>query len=190
MASWIWQRQLIAMATALALGFSVALGIAAESKDDIKVHVDIQGEVVRVDAEVLIGATAREVWEVLTDFEHLPRFVSNITSTRVLARDDNVVRVSQQGKTSYGPLTFEFQSVRELTLTPYERFESRMLSGNMKSFHGTTNLETVEGMTQIRYHSEAVPDTAIPLSFGRSLIESETREHYREIRQEVLRRKF
>ena len=178
-----------AMMLVLALGAGVVQGTAADGNEDIKVRIDIQGEVVRVDVEVLIAAAPREVWEVLTDFEHLPQFVSNITSSKVLAREGNVVRVSQQGKARFGFLTFAFQSERELTLTPYDKFESRMLSGNMKRFHGTTQLEATEGMTRIRYHSEAVPDTSIPLSFGRSLIESETREHYQEIRKEVQRRK-
>ena len=152
-------------------------------------RVDIQGDVVRVDVELVVSATAREVWDVLTDFEHLPQFISNITSSKVLFRDGNTVRVSQTGKTSFGPFTFDFQSVRELTLTPFEKFESQMLSGNMKRFHGTTQIETAEGKARVRYKSEAVPDTSLPLSLGRSMIQSETREHYQEICKEVMRRK-
>ncbi len=64
-----------------------------------------------------------------------------------------------------------------------------MISGNMKRFHGVTELESVENTTRIRYQSEAVPDTSLPFGLGRSLIESETREHFMEIRKEVLRRK-
>ena len=173
---------------ALALGAASAPSSAAETCGDMAVRVDIQGEVVRVDVALAVSATAREAWEVLTDFENLPRFISNIRSSKVLFRDGNVVRVSQTGKTSFGPLTFEFESVRELTLTPFEKFESRMLSGNMKRFRGTTQLEDAEGKTRIRYRSEAVPDTSLPLSLGRSLIESETREHFLEICKEVMRR--
>lgn len=173
----------------LSLALCFGAGIVHAGDSDIAVRVDIQGEVVRVDVEATVAATPKEVWEVLTDFDRLPTFISNIVSSKVLSRSGNVVRVAQTGKTHFGPLTFEFQSERELTLVPYEKFDSLMLSGNMKRFRGTTRLEAAEGKTRIRYHSEAVPDTALPLGMGRSLIEAETREHYTEIRREVLRRK-
>lgn len=173
----------------LGLCLQPLVGAATDGSDGVEVRVDIQGDVVRVDVDVIIPATPREVWDVLTDFEHLPRFVSNIKSSRVVSREGNIVRVAQVGKTSFGPLSFEFQSERELTLSPHEGFESRMISGNMKRFHGSTKLEPVDGKTRIRYRSEAVPDTVIPLGLGRSLIEAETREHFQDIRREVLRRK-
>lgn len=173
----------------LALSTGMAGAGTADTASEVSVRVDIQDGVVRIEAETAIQASAREVWEVLTDFENLPRFISNIAASKVLARNGNVVRVAQTGKGGFGPFTFEFQSVRELTLTPYEKFESRMIEGNMKRFRGTTRLESTEGVTRVRYQSEAVPDTALPLGLARSTIEAETREHYLEIGREVLRRK-
>jgi carbon monoxide dehydrogenase subunit G len=161
----------------------------SDHAEEIAVQVQIQGELVRVDADVPVHATPREVWDVLTDFDHLPRFVSNIKSSKVLSREGNIVRVAQTGKASVGPLSFEFESEREITLNPYAGFESLMLKGNMKRFHGTTRLEAIDGITHIRYHSEAVPETLPPFGLGRSFIEAETREHYQDIRREVLRRK-
>ncbi len=181
-----WTRTVLALCLAV---LPAALPLAAEKSDDIAVRVEILGDVVQVDAEVRIAASKQEVWDVLTDFERLPQFISNIVSSKVLSRSAGVVRVAQTGKTSFGPLTFEFQSERELTLAPFEQFESRMLSGNMKRYRGVTRLEAVDGGTRIRFHSEAVPDTAMPLGLGRALIESETREHFHEVRREVLRRK-
>ncbi|TRZ98079.1 MAG: hypothetical protein D4R84_04290 [Rhodocyclaceae bacterium] len=179
----------IAALLPLALLTGMAWGATPDAGGDVSVRVEIQGEVVRVGAEATIPASVREVWDVLTDFENLPRFISNIASSKVLARNGNVLRVSQTGKAGFGPFTFEFQSIRELTLTPFEHFESRMVEGNMKRFRGTTRLESFAGATRIRYQSEAVPDTMLPLDLARSTIESETREHYQEISREVLRRK-
>lgn len=176
-----------ALATLLLLAVSAAAAWAAGSEP--LVNIEIREGVVHTTAEVSIPASDREVWEVLTDFENLPRFISNIASSKVLARNGNVVRVSQTGKAGFGPFTFEFLSIRELTLFPYERMESRMIEGNMKRFSGTTRLESLAGVTRIRYQSEAVADTALSLGLARSTIEAETREHYREISREVLRRK-
>lgn len=171
------------------LGAMPLHGNAAENDNGIAVHVDIQGDVVRVDVDLIIHATPKEVWDVVTDFEHLPQYISNITASKVLSHKGNIMRIAQAGVTSFGPLTFRFQSERELTLTPFERIESRMLSGNMKRFRGVTQLSTADGKTRIRYHSEAEPDTFLPLGLGKLLIESETREHYQEIRHEIARRK-
>lgn len=178
------------MVTLLAAAcFAVPLAASAQVGDDIIVRVELRGEVVSAEAELTVAASQREVWEVLTDFERLPAFVSNIASSKVLAREGNVVRVAQTGKTSLGPLTFHFQSERQLTLTPYARLESLMLSGNMKRMQGVTRLEASAGGTRLHFRSEAVPEVSVPAGIGRALIEAETREHYREIRNEVMRRK-
>jgi carbon monoxide dehydrogenase subunit G len=165
---------------------------AGPTADDIAVQVDVQDETVRVTVEARLPATPCEVWAVLTDFENLPRYIANIESSKVLSREGNVARVAQTGKTSFGPLTFRFESVRELRLTSCARLESRLVSGNnMKRFQGDTRLEA-DGSgtgTVLRYRSEAVPETAMPAGIGRAFIESETREHYQDIRREVLRRK-
>ena len=177
--------------TLLLLALAVGMTAAAtpEGGGDVTARVEILGDVVRVEAEANIAASAGEVWEVLTDFENLPRFVSSVVSSKVVARNGNIVRVAQTGKGSFGPFSFEFQSVRELTLIPFEKFETRMVEGNFKRFRGTTRLDANAGMTRIRYQSESVPETLLPLSFIRSSIESKTREHYLEISREVLRRK-
>jgi uncharacterized membrane protein len=181
------RRVVALLAAACVAGQSVRF--ARVGDDDIAVWVEVRAEVVSVEAELTIAATQREVWEVLTDFEHLPAFVANIVSSKVLAREGNTVRVAQTGKTRFGPLSFQFQSERLLTLTPCERLESRLLKGNMKRMQGDTWLEVVGGRTRLRHRSEAVPDIPVPAGVGRALIEAETREHYRDIRAEVMRRK-
>lgn len=185
--SWVW-RYFLHLLSVIACQ-SVSIPLAAETTPDISVHVEMRGEVIRVDVDLIIAALPKEVWEVLTDFEHLPRFISNITSSKIVSRVGNTVRIAQSGKTNFGPLTFDFQSEREITLSPFTRFESRMISGNLKCFNGTTQLESIEGGTKVRFHSESVPETVIPLGLARPLIEAETREHYQEIRNEVLRRR-
>ena len=173
----------------LALSAAMAWAEPPDAGSEIAVRVDIVEDVIRIDAELAIPASAREVWDVLTDFEHAPRFISNLASSKVLARNGNVVRVAQTGKAGFGPFSFEFKSTREVTLTPFKKLDSRMIEGNMKRFRGTTQLETVGDATRLSHHSESVPESLLLLNLGRSVIESETREHYREILQEVLRRK-
>lgn len=162
---------------------------APDAGGEVVVRVDIVEDVIRIDAELTIPASAREVWDVLTDFENIPRFISNVKSSKVLSRNGNVVRLAQTGKAGFGPFSFEFRSTREVILTPFEKIDSRMIEGNMKRFRSTTELDTVGNATRLTLHSESVPETMLLLNLGRSVIESETQEHYREVLREVLRRK-
>lgn len=181
---------ILILAMLLLLAPFAARCAGAENGTGVTVRVEIQDDTVRVDADTTIAASAREVWDVLTDFDNLPHFISNIASSKVTSRNGNVVRVAQTGRVGFGPFSFEFQSTREFTLTPHDKFESRMVEGNMKRFHGTTRLEPgPDGSTRVSFHSEGVPDTVLPLGLMRSTIEAETREHYLEVNREVLRRK-
>lgn len=182
-------RLLRGLLAALWFVFPAALVTADDGRDEIAVRVGLRGEIVDVSAELTISASRQEVWDVLTDFENLPRFVSNIASSRILSRQGNTVRVLQTGRTALGPLTFDFQSEREIVLSPVDGFESRMIRGNLRRYRGTTRLETSGDRTRVVYRAEAVPDSFLPISLGMSLVESETREHYAEIRNEVMRRK-
>ena len=107
----------------------------------------------------------------------------------MLSRDGNLVTVAQKGKASVGPLSFEFDSVREIRLTPFELIRTRQLRGNLKMFEGTTQLTAENGHTRIHHHSDAVPDVWIPPLIGRKFIVAETREQFAEMRREILRRK-
>ena len=179
-----------ALACLMALLLWLAPATAANPEDDdIELTVQVDGDAVRVDANYLVAATPQEVWGVMTDFEHLADFVSNLKSSQVVARTGDVVRVAQKGRASAGPLSFEFDSVRELHLTPFEQIQSRMVSGNMKKFEGLTRLSAEGERTRVRYHSDAISSVWIPPLIGRGFIESETREQLGEMRREILRRK-
>ena len=173
----------------LALAAGMAWAATPAAGGEPVVSVEIKDGVVHTRADVVIAASAREVWDVLTDFENLPRYISSVASSKVLLRNGNILKVAQTGKAGFGPFTFEFQTVRELTLSPFEKFESRLIEGNMKRMLSTTRLEADAGATRIRYLAEAEPDTVLPLGLARSSIESGTREHYKEMTREVLRRK-
>ena len=173
----------------LVLFWLLPVGAAAASEDAIEVVIQVDGETVHADVNLTVHATPLEVWAVLTDFGHMQEFVSNLTSSQVLSREGNLVMVAQKGKASVGPLSFEFDSIREIQLTPFELISTRQVGGNLKKFDGTTHLAAENGHTRIHHHSDAIPNVWIPPLIGRKFIESETREQFAEIRQEILRRK-
>lgn len=179
-------RRFVIVALLLALG----LGVAWPSADgDIEVRVQVEGGVVRVAASLRVDAEPAETWAVMTDFDRMANFISNLKSSRVVSRSGNALVVAQAGQAGVGPLTFKFESTREIRLWPFEGVQSRMLKGNMERFEGITRFVPEAGGTRILYQSESVPGKWIPPVVGPKVIERETREQLSEFRAEILRRK-
>lgn len=187
-----WRRALRALAACgVLLLWWAPLGqpeAAADEGGEIRVIVAVRGDVVVIDADVDFPAPRPLVWTVLTDFERLPEFISNLKTSRIVLREGNRVQVEQGGVGHFGPVAFPFRSLREFTLHPYEGFETRQIAGNLKHFAATTRLSEQGGGTHVHLHAEAVPDTLLPLELGKAYIAAETREHFGEMRAEVRRR--
>jgi|ERR1700730_10924539 hypothetical protein len=100
------------------------------SADDA-VHVTAKkdGQTITVDAVFKVVATQRQAWDVLTDFAHMPNFVSNLESSKVVSRSGNVLQVAQKGRETYGLLSFSFDNLREVELAPYTQIKSHLISG-------------------------------------------------------------
>jgi len=181
------RKRLVRRLAALALLPGIAA--AAAESPDIEVKVQVDGGDVHIESSVLVDATPQEVWAVLTDFEHMPQFISNLRSSKVVARSGDTVTIAQSWEASFGPLGFISESTRELRLAPYELIRSRLVSGNIKRFESVTRLRAEDGGTRITYVSDTDPGRWIPPVVGPHFIEHEAREQFAETRREILRRK-
>lgn len=159
-----------------------------QQDQDIEVKVKIVGERVIVDLNMLIPATPQEAWATLTDFSHMAEFISNMKESRIVENAGDTLKVFQRGSATYGPIDFAFESTREITLMPYSKIQTHMLSGNMKSMDGVTQVIEEGGQSRIILHNESIPGRWIPPVVGKAFIEHETRAQYQEIRNEVIKR--
>ncbi|WP_090829333.1 SRPBCC family protein [Nitrosovibrio tenuis] len=167
---------------------TAALADPRQDKDiDVKVH--IAGESVIVDVTFAVPATRQEVWVVLTDFEHMADFVSNLKESKVVSTSGNTLKIFQRGTATYGPISFPFESTREIRLIPFEKIRSHMISGNMRMMDGTTQLIDEGGQTRIIYHTDTIQERWIPPIIGKVFIEHEIRKQFHEMRNEIIKRK-
>jgi carbon monoxide dehydrogenase subunit G len=157
--------------------------------EDIEIKVQIAGEDVIVDLSLFVAATPQQVWAVLTDFDHMSGFISNLKESHVLSTSGPTQKIYQRGSANYGLIDFPFESTRELLLTPFDKIQSHMVSGNMNKMEGTTQLVEEGGRTRIIYHTDTIPGHWIPPLAGKVFIEHEVREQFREMRDEILKRK-
>ncbi len=184
-------RLAILLLVLLGLGASALPVRAAEERNsEVEVAVRVDGDEVHVTVGFTVDATPQEVWAVLTDFDNMARFVSNLETSEVVSRQGNVVRVHTKGKARFGPLQYPFESVRELTLKPFERIQSRQVSGSLKRFEGETQLIATPQGTRIAYRGDSTSNQSIPPIVGPSFIKSETEEQFHEMQTEILRRRL
>ena len=149
----------------------------------------MQGEEVFVDVNFHVRVTPQEAWAVMTDYDHATAFISKLEKSVILSRTDEMLLVSQKGTMGFGPFSLDLETVTEIRLTPFEKMQSRMISGNMKKSEATTRLIADASGTRVVFHLESIPDVWMPPIIGRALVEFEARARFRQLVEEMLRRK-
>ena len=167
--------------------FSVAVWSAGDTSD-IVVRVRKDGAAISVDVDCPVAAERAVAWEVLTDYDGMARYISNLDQSVVRIRTSNRLMVYQKGKASRGPLTFPFENVRDIELIPEREIRSRMTSGDAMPAEFTTRIEERGTKLHIIHTGKYTPKTWVPPMVGPILIEDETRKQYGEIRDEIVRR--
>ena len=151
--------------------------------------VRIQSGEVIVDVNFHVGVTPQEAWAVITDYDHAATFISKLEKSVIRARTHDTLLVSQKGTMGFPPFSLTLETVFEIRLTPFERIQSRLISGNMKKNDATTTLIADASGTRVVYHLESIPEVWLPPIIGRALVEFETRARFRQVIEEMLSRK-
>jgi len=159
--------------TTFLLLLSAAVGHA---EPNIKVSVDKVGDGFVVETVAVFPVSVRVAWEVLTDFDNMATILSNLTSSKIVRRNGNTLRVMQEGAARYGLFSYDFSSEREIRLDPPKRIVSHQLSGNARRFDSDARLQGTEQGAELRYHAEMVPDSSIARMFGGSFVRHEIEE--------------
>ena len=156
--------------------------------DDIVVKVRKEGAGVAIDVVCPVDAPWHIVWEVLTDYPHMPQFISNIRESVVEEQNGNVLHVRQKGKASRGPVTLSYEMLREVELVPQTEIRSRLISGDLKSSDFVTKIVQLGDRIHIVNNGRYVPKVWVPPMVGPAMIEAETQKQFGEFRAEILRR--
>jgi hypothetical protein len=187
-------RTLRVLILAFSLGVPIALAQAplradAQAASNIVVHVKKDGATIIVDVEMAVQVPPLEAWDVLTDYDHMAQFVTNVQASKITDRKGNTLVVAQKSGTSFGVLKFSFDNVREVELVPYSEVRSKLISGDMKASAFTTRIMSDGGGgARVLNHGEFVPTMWVPPVIGTAFLEAETRRQFHELRNEMMRR--
>jgi carbon monoxide dehydrogenase subunit G len=184
-------RYLIVLLTAaVALGsVPLAHAYAPQDASDIEVHVQKDGDWIRIEVDFVVDATPAQAWSVLTDYDHMEQIVSNVQESTIIKREGERLEVAQRGRAGVGPLSMKFENVREIVLKHQREIHSRMISGDMKSSEFTTRITPEGERTHVSNRGRYLPAVFVPPVIGPAFIEAETRKQFHELRTEMLRRK-
>lgn len=177
-----------ATAALAALALSALIG-AAGAADDWTVDATRRGSSVDVDARATVRAPLVLIWETLTDYENLPRFVPGIRSSRVLQRQAAATVVHQQGEAGFLIFSSPIDVVVESLERPPDTIGVRLISGNLKQLAGAYRIEPgpAEGTFVLRWQGLIEPASLPPL-IGLPLLRHTLREQFLGMVREIERR--
>ena len=179
------------MLSRLLLAGLLSAGIAApacSAPSDIDIKVDKHDDSFHIEASFEVPVSARIVWQVLTDFDHMADIQPNLTSSTILGRSGNILQVRQEGIARFGIFTYTFASEREIRLEPRKRILARQTAGNTKHYASSMEIFPAETGTRLRYRAEMTLDSSLGRLFGRPFIEHEIAEQFAAIAAEMEKR--
>jgi len=180
--------RLVWLAVSLLPAHSIAAGDSLPAVPDDAVRVERAGPSFTVDVVMHAPVAPPLAWAVLTDFAHMADFVPNLARSEILESRDNLVKVGQKGTARYGFFSTDFESVREMRLTPIREIRAHGIGGNLKRLESVMQLEAEPGGTRLLYHAEVVPGFWFPPMIGPALVRHETAEQFSAVIREMTRR--
>ena len=154
------------------------------------VEAERRGEGVEVRARALVAAPLPLVWEVLTDYERLSRFIPGIAKSTVRLRQGNRAIVEQSGEARFLLFSFPIEVTLEVLESPSEWISSRAVGGNVRQMEGRYDLqpEPVGGRVMVRYRGLIEPDFDLPPLVGPAALRSSVEEQFTAMVVEIERR--
>jgi hypothetical protein len=152
------------------------------------INVTYDGTTYVTDAVLFAPAPVAVAWDVLTDFEHQPGWVPNLTDSKVVKRDANSVVVQQSGTAALGPLSVPYVTERKIDMEKPVLITATQLKGSLKRVASTIKISPDPNGTVLTYHIEVVPNFLAATVMSTPFFEHEIPEQFGAIVEEMKRR--
>jgi ribosome-associated toxin RatA of RatAB toxin-antitoxin module len=145
---------------------------AAECLDllpnDVEVTTDRgEGRHRQITAKIQIPYPVEQVWQILTDYEHLADFIPNLAKSQKIEHPQGGIRLEQIGSQSFLRLKFCARVVLDMVEKFPSQIDFQMVEGDFKEFFGAWKLypETICGQpgTNLCYTVQVLPHRAMPV---------------------------
>lgn len=142
-----------------------------------------------VDAAFDVDAPSQIVWEVLTDYEGISRFVSSIRQSAVKQREPGRVLLEQHGVGRAWIFSMPMHVVLDVREHDQRLLAFRDTCGkSFTSYEGAWELASVGARTRVTYHLKAAPTGGQPAALTRAAMRGNVKRLLEEVRAEILAR--
>ena len=129
------------------------------------------------------------LWEVLTDYDQLDRFIPNLSTSELVLRDGETVRVLQVGSQQLLGLRFSAQVLLELKEElPDGVLRFRMLNGDFRRFEGSWQMREVPDGSSLLYELTVQGCLGMPIGLIEERLRDDLSSNLRAVEQEAKRR--
>ncbi|MGC9502413.1 SRPBCC family protein [Baaleninema sp.] len=142
-------------------------------------------------AEILLDASAEEVWNVIADYNNFSNFLPNIVSSNVLESEGNRSVVEQISERRVLFINVRSRIRTENLETQNQRIDFRLVEGDLAKLEGSWILETVADSNHLRLKQtvNVSPEDGTPETIFYDIFEQSLADTLEAIREEVLRRR-
>jgi ribosome-associated toxin RatA of RatAB toxin-antitoxin module len=164
------------------------LAYGQDSKPPIDFAVTRSGEFVQTEAHVDMPVSPAVAWEVLTDYEQYPRFISSMRQSKIVSRGREGVIVEQKGSFSFLFFSQDINVHLRVSELPETLVEARAIDGDFRVMDGRYELTSLGNNVRLTYSGRLVPNFTLPPIFGLSIVRHILFSNFSELVNEILRR--
>jgi carbon monoxide dehydrogenase subunit G len=168
---------------------AAALGAPCPAQaQEFSIRTGRDGEFVTVSASALMRVDQRIAWAVLSDYDHLSRFIPDLKSSRVVSREGNKVRVEQKGDVGFLFFSEPVNVILEVNEEPQSRIVARSVEGNVRELETRYELHSSGAGIRLDYVGRFIPAFSIPPIIGMPIVSRLIERRFRAMVEEIQRR--
>ena len=171
-----------------ATAFLTPLAQGQEDDPPIDFSVIRTGELVQTEARVDLPVTQEIAWDVLTDYEHYPRFIASMRRSKIVSRSPQGLVVEQQGRFGFLFISQDVNVHLLVSESPKTIVEAHVVDGDLRVMDGRYELIPVGSHVRLSYSGRLVPNFTLPPIFGLSIVRHILFRNFKEMVDEILRR--
>ena len=172
----------------VATAFLTPLAQGQEDNPPIDFSVIRNGELVQTEARVDLPVTQEIAWDVLTDYEHYPRFIASMRRSKIVSRSPQGLVVEQQGRFGFLFISQDVNVHLLVSESPKTIVEAHAVDGDFRVMDGRYELTPLGNHVRLSYSGRLLPNFTLPPIFGLSIVRHILFRNFKEMVDEILRR--
>lgn len=148
------------------IGAEVDYGTPVRLASGVEVCTEkLEGRQRRIIASTQLPFEAEQVWQILTDYDHLADFIPNLTSSQRIHHPEGGIRLEQIGAQCFLNVKFCARVVLDMLESFPRELKFSMVEGDFRQFEGRWLLESLADVqgTRLCYDLLLLPPRAMPV---------------------------